>query len=206
MFETNLRLDGKHSLRASIGNDHSNISEAREIAPSSPASHTEGEPSVFRDQGVEYPARPMPSDALMGKTVLVTGGTGSFPGSSFITRLLRDYEPAAIRVFSRDELKQHELAQRLGGDNRLRFLIGDVRDLNRVVNATRGVDVIVHAAALKQVPACEYNPFEAVQTNVIGAENIVTAAIENGVGANHCLEHRQGGEPGQSLRSDEALF
>jgi len=117
---------------------------------------------------------------LQGKTVLVTGGTGSF-GTAFVKELLANHDPAAIRVYSRDELKQHELERKLGGDGRLRYLLGDVRDVNRLKQATRGVDVIVHAAALKQVVACEYNPFEAVQTNIIGAENVVTAAIENRV-------------------------
>ena len=86
-----------------------------------------------------------------------------------------------MRLFSRDELKQSELQRRFADDDRLRYLIGDVRDLPRLTRATRGVDVIIHAAAMKQVPACEYNPFEAVQTNVIGAENVVSAAIENDV-------------------------
>ena len=95
--------------------------------------------------------------------------------------MLNEHDPAAIRVFSRDELKQSELQRRFADDDRLRYLIGDVRDLPRLVRATRGVDLIVHAAALKQVPACEYNPFEAVQTNILGAEHIVTAAIENDV-------------------------
>src|SRR3954471_17456324 len=90
------------------------------------------------------------------------------------------YDVASIRAFSRDELKQSELARTLS-DPRIRLLIGDVRDRERLRMATRGVDVIVHAAALKQVPACEYNPFEAVQTNVIGAENVVSAAIANDV-------------------------
>ena len=121
-----------------------------------------------------------PSPQLQGKVVLVTGATGSF-GSRFIARLLADHEPAAIRVFSRDELKQYDVSRRFDGETRLRFLLGDVRDLPRLVQATRGVDVIVHAAALKQVPACEYNPFEAIQTNVVGAENVVSAAIENDV-------------------------
>jgi UDP-N-acetylglucosamine 4,6-dehydratase len=116
---------------------------------------------------------------LNGKTVLVTGATGSF-GSAFMRTVLSRYDVRAIRAFSRDELKQSELARTLP-DDRIRLLIGDVRDRERLRLATRGVDVIVHAAALKQVPACEYNPFEAVQTNVIGAENVVGAAMDNDV-------------------------
>jgi UDP-N-acetylglucosamine 4,6-dehydratase/5-epimerase len=114
------------------------------------------------------------------KTILITGGTGSF-GSRLIDRLLAEHAPRAIRVFSRDEYKQSEMAQRLAGDDRMRFLIGDVRDQARLTRATRNVDVVIHAAALKHVPICEYNPFEAVQTNVIGAENVVNAAIESQV-------------------------
>jgi UDP-N-acetylglucosamine 4,6-dehydratase/5-epimerase len=114
------------------------------------------------------------------KIILVTGGTGSF-GTRLVERLLADHAPQAVRVFSRDELKQSELQRRLWGDKRVRYLIGDVRDPERLVRATRGVDVIIHAAALKQVPVCEYNPFEAVQTNILGAENVVAAAIENDV-------------------------
>ena len=117
---------------------------------------------------------------LDGKTILITGGTGSF-GVKFVETVLRDHDPAAVRIFSRDELKQSELQRRFSDEGRLRYLIGDIRDLPRLIRATRGVDVIVHAAALKQVPACEYNPFEAVQTNVIGGENVVSAAIENDV-------------------------
>jgi UDP-N-acetylglucosamine 4,6-dehydratase/5-epimerase len=116
---------------------------------------------------------------LDGKTLLVTGATGSF-GNQFLRTVLGRYDVEAIRVFSRDELKQSELAARFA-DPRLRMLLGDVRDGDRLRMATRGVDVIVHAAALKQVPACEYNPFEAVQTNVLGAENVVSAAIANDV-------------------------
>ena len=116
---------------------------------------------------------------LNGKTILITGGTGSF-GTRFAQRILADYDPASVRLFSRDELKQSEFERR-HPDERLRFMLGDVRDLPRLLRATRGVDVLVHAAAMKQVPACEYNPFEAVQTNVVGAENVVTAAIENDV-------------------------
>jgi UDP-N-acetylglucosamine 4,6-dehydratase len=114
------------------------------------------------------------------KTILITGGTGSF-GKACLEMLLVEHEPHAVRIFSRDELKQSELQARYHGDSRLRYFIGDVRDRNRLVRATRGCDVIIHAAALKQVPACEYNPFEAVQTNIIGAENIVGAAIDNDV-------------------------
>jgi UDP-N-acetylglucosamine 4,6-dehydratase/5-epimerase len=117
---------------------------------------------------------------LKDKVILLTGATGSF-GSKFIEIALERHEPATIRLFSRDELKQSDLQRRFADDDRLRFLIGDVRDLPRLTRATRGVDVIVHAAALKQVPVCEYNPFEAVQTNVIGAENVVSAAIANDV-------------------------
>ena len=117
---------------------------------------------------------------LTDKILLVTGATGSF-GTRLIERLLTEHQPQAIRVFSRDELKQSELQRRFYPEPRLRFMIGDVRDLPRLVRATRGADLIIHAAALKHVPICEYNPFEAVQTNVIGAENIVSAAIENGV-------------------------
>jgi UDP-N-acetylglucosamine 4,6-dehydratase len=116
---------------------------------------------------------------LNGKTVLVTGATGSF-GTAFVRTVLERYDVKSVRAFSRDELKQSELASAIT-DDRLRLLIGDVRDRDRLRLATRGVDVIVHAAALKQVPACEYNPFEAVQTNVMGAENVVSAAIENDV-------------------------
>jgi UDP-N-acetylglucosamine 4,6-dehydratase len=117
---------------------------------------------------------------LTDKTILITGGTGSF-GKACIDVLLGAHAPKAIRVFSRDELKQSELKARMPDEDRLRYFIGDVRDRERLVRAARGVDLIIHAAALKQVPACEYNPFEAVQTNILGAENVVSAAIENDV-------------------------
>ncbi|MGH3264501.1 MAG: UDP-N-acetylglucosamine 4,6-dehydratase (inverting) [Trebonia sp.] len=116
---------------------------------------------------------------LNGRTLLITGATGSF-GTAFIREVLRRWDVAGIRAFSRDELKQSELAVTLQ-DQRVRLLLGDVRDLGRLRVATRGVDLIVHAAALKQVPACEYNPFEAVQTNVIGTQNVISAAIDNEV-------------------------
>jgi UDP-N-acetylglucosamine 4,6-dehydratase len=118
--------------------------------------------------------------SLDGKTVLVTGATGSF-GRRFISKVLAEYEIEALRIFSRDELKQWNLQQEYPGEDRLRYLLGDVRDLDRLRRAFRGVDVVVHAAALKQVPACEYNPFEAVKTNVIGSENVIRAALDTGV-------------------------
>jgi UDP-N-acetylglucosamine 4,6-dehydratase/5-epimerase len=121
-----------------------------------------------------------PSPDIKEKVVLLTGATGSF-GNVFIARALAEHGPASIRVYSRDELKQLEMQRRFHGDERLRFLLGDIRDVERLKRAMRGVDLVVHAAALKQVPACEYNPFEAVQTNIHGAENIVTAAIESHV-------------------------
>jgi UDP-N-acetylglucosamine 4,6-dehydratase/5-epimerase len=105
---------------------------------------------------------------LNGKTIFITGGTGSF-GKACIETLLAEHDPRVIRIFSRDELKQSELQARYAGEGRLRFFLGDVRDRNRLIGATRGVDLIIHAAALKQVPACEYNPFEAAPTNIIGA-------------------------------------
>jgi UDP-N-acetylglucosamine 4,6-dehydratase/5-epimerase len=121
-----------------------------------------------------------PSPYLQGKVVLVTGGTGSF-GTAFVKTLLAAHDPAVVRVYSRDELKQYNLQRALGGDERVRFLVGDVRDAGRLQMAMHGVDVVIHAAALKQVPVCEYNPFEAVKTNINGAENVVTAAIANDV-------------------------
>jgi UDP-N-acetylglucosamine 4,6-dehydratase/5-epimerase len=115
-------------------------------------------------------------------TVLVTGGTGSF-GRKFIGTLLAQHKPKKVIVFSRDELKQHEMRQQFpdGPGSVMRYFIGDVRDAERLRRAFAGVDLVVHAAALKQVPACEYNPFEAVQTNIQGAKNIVDAAIDLGV-------------------------
>ena len=116
---------------------------------------------------------------LSGATILLTGGTGSF-GNAFIEHVLPRYPDVTIRVFSRDELKQSELRARRGDDG-LRYFIGDIRDRRRLLRAAQGADLIVHAAAMKQVPACEYNPFEAVQTNIVGAENVVDAAIDAGV-------------------------
>ena len=114
------------------------------------------------------------------QTILITGGTGSF-GKHFCRIMLERYTPKAIRIYSRDELKQHDMRMEFNDDLRLRFLIGDVRDGDRLRRAMEGVDMAVHAAALKQVPACEYNPFEAVKTNVHGAQNVINAAIDSGV-------------------------
>lgn len=114
--------------------------------------------------------------------ILVTGATGSF-GQKFVELVLKEKKPKKLIVFSRDELKQYEMRQKFpdGPNHAIRYFLGDIRDKDRVSRAFNDVDIVVHAAALKQVPACEYNPFEAVQTNIIGAQNIIDAAIDNGV-------------------------
>ena len=117
---------------------------------------------------------------LDGRSVLVTGGTGSF-GKRFIRTILDETDVRRVVVLSRDELKQFEMQQGYIGDGRLRFFLGDVRDRERLYRAFQGVDFVIHAAALKQVPAAEYNPFEAVKTNVHGAQNVIDAAIDTGV-------------------------
>jgi UDP-N-acetylglucosamine 4,6-dehydratase/5-epimerase len=115
------------------------------------------------------------------KVVLVTGGTGSF-GKKFAEIMLKEAHPAKLIVFSRDELKQHEM--RVAGYEHpsLRYFIGDIRDVDRLRRAFAGVDIVIHAAALKQVPACEYNPMEAIKTNILGSSNVVDAALDAGVG------------------------
>lgn len=119
---------------------------------------------------------------LDGASILVTGGTGSF-GKSFIKKIITDYKPKRVIVYSRDELKQYEMQQMLSDfpNHPVRFFIGDIRDRDRLDLATRGVDTIIHAAALKQVPAAEYNPMECINTNVIGAENVVRVSIDNNI-------------------------
>jgi UDP-N-acetylglucosamine 4,6-dehydratase/5-epimerase len=117
---------------------------------------------------------------LKHSTILVTGGTGSF-GNTFIPMTLEKYNPQKIIVFSRDEMKQWEMAKKFEGDERLRFFIGDVRDRERLYRALDGVDYVVHAAATKIVPTAEYNPFECVKTNVNGAMNLIDACIDKGV-------------------------
>lgn len=119
------------------------------------------------------------------KTILITGGTGSF-GTAFTEHILKNYDPKKIIIYSRDEFKQdlmfknfkHNMPEKY---SKLRFFIGDVRDKDRLYRAFQGVDYVVHAAAMKQVPACEYNPFEAIKTNIEGAQNIIDAAIDRGV-------------------------
>jgi len=120
---------------------------------------------------------------LNNKTILVTGGTGSF-GKKFIKTVLERYSPKKIIVFSRDELKQFEMANTapfIGKEKIIRFFIGDIRDYSRLKMAMEGVDIVVHAAALKQVPAAEYNPFEAVKTNIIGGQNVIDACLRHNV-------------------------
>lgn len=114
-----------------------------------------------------------------GKTILITGGTGSF-GKNFTKFLLDNYKLKKLIIFSRDEFKQFKMAEEIK-DSRLRFFIGDIRDLPRLQRAFNGVDIVAHAAALKQVPTLEYNPFEAVKTNVLGTQNVIDAAIDNNV-------------------------
>ena len=116
---------------------------------------------------------------LRGKNILITGGTGSF-GKRFIQTILAHYNPKKVVVYSRDELKQYEMEQNLN-DKRMRFFIGDVRDGERLKTALNGIDVCIHAAALKHVPIAEYNPMECIKTNIDGASNLITAALHNNV-------------------------
>jgi UDP-N-acetylglucosamine 4,6-dehydratase len=124
----------------------------------------------------------MEKDLLRGKSLLITGGTGSF-GKKCVEIILAEHSPRKVVVFSRDELKQFEMAERFSErDNPcMSYMIGDVRDRNRVYRALHDIDFVIHAAAIKQVPAAEYNPFEAIKTNVLGAENLIEAAIDTGV-------------------------
>ena len=121
----------------------------------------------------------MANDLLKGKTVLITGATGSF-GKSFVREILKIGGIKKIIIFSRDELKQHDMEQELRNE-KLRFFLGDVRDFPRLQRAFSKVDIVVHAAALKQVPTLEYNPLEAVKTNINGSQNVIEAAIDQGV-------------------------
>ena len=115
-----------------------------------------------------------------GSSILITGGTGSF-GKAFLSQVLKAHNPARVAIYSRDELKQYEMKQTYGGDPRIRFFIGDIRDRDRLEMAMHGVDYVVHAAALKQVDTAEYNPMEYVKTNILGSENVMLASINAGV-------------------------
>ncbi|WFE72446.1 UDP-N-acetylglucosamine 4,6-dehydratase (inverting) [Halomonas sp. M1] len=117
---------------------------------------------------------------LKNSTILITGGTGSF-GHKFVPMVLEKYNPKKVIIYSRDEMKQWEMAKLFNGDERVRFFIGDVRDRDRMYRALDGVDYVVHAAATKIVPTAEYNPFECVKTNVMGAMNLIDACIDKGV-------------------------
>ena len=121
-------------------------------------------------------------DIFEGKTVLVTGGTGSF-GRKFVKTLLTRFNPKKVIVFSRDEFKQYQMQKEFPKERypNLRFFLGDIRDKERLYRAFEGVDYVIHAAALKHVPILEYNPSEAVKTNIYGAQNIINAAIDQGV-------------------------
>jgi len=116
---------------------------------------------------------------LNGKNILITGGTGSF-GKQFVKTILKHYTPNKIIIYSRDELKQYEMAQRFN-DPCMRYFIGDVRDKERLISAMNGIDYVVHAAALKHVPIAEYNPMECIKTNINGAQNVIDASLHCGV-------------------------
>lgn len=117
---------------------------------------------------------------MRNDTLLITGGTGSF-GHAFVRATLENFKPKKLIIYSRDEMKQWEMAKKYGDNPRVRFFIGDVRDKDRLARATSGVDVVIHAAATKIVPTAEYNPFEAIKTNILGAMNVVDVCIDNGV-------------------------
>ncbi|ATP49069.1 MULTISPECIES: polysaccharide biosynthesis protein [unclassified Pseudomonas] len=138
-----------------------------------------------------------------GKTLLITGGTGSF-GNAVLKRFL-DSDIAEVRIFSRDEKKQDDMRKRYDSA-KLKFYIGDVRDYQSVLNATRGVDYIFHAAALKQVPSCEFHPMEAVKTNVIGTENVLEAAIQNEVRRVVCLSTDKAVYPINAMGISKAMM
>ncbi len=148
------------------------------------------------------------SQLFDGKSILITGGTGSF-GRRYVKTLLARYRPKRLVVFSRDELKQYEMQQEFNSDV-LRYFIGDVRDVQRLRQAMHGIDYVIHAAALKQVPAAEYNPMECIKTNVHGAENVITAALENEVDKVIALSTDKAANPvnlyGASKLASDKLF
>ena len=146
---------------------------------------------------------------LTNASILITGGTGSF-GNTFVPMTLAKYDPKRLVVYSRDEMKQWEMAQRFADDPRVRFLIGDVRDKDRLVRALDGIDYVVHAAATKIVPTAEYNPFECIKTNINGAMNIIDACIECGIGRVVALSTDKASNPinlyGASKLAADKLF
>ncbi|RNF92517.1 NAD-dependent epimerase/dehydratase family protein [Pseudomonas putida] len=142
-------------------------------------------------------------NVFSGKVLLITGGTGSF-GNAVLKRFL-DSDIREIRVFSRDEKKQDDMRKRYAS-SKLKFYIGDVRDYQSILNATRGVDYIYHAAALKQVPSCEFHPLEAVKTNVLGTENVLEAAIQNGVKRVVCLSTDKAVYPINAMGISKAMM
>jgi UDP-N-acetylglucosamine 4,6-dehydratase len=152
-----------------------------------------------------------PAPDLDGASILVTGGTGSF-GNAFIAAVAERYKPRKLIVYSRDEMKQYEMAERFAQRRYpfLRYFIGDVRDRDRLEMAMREVDIVVHAAALKHVPAAEYNPFECIHTNVMGAENVVRAALRAGVGRVVALSTDKAANPvnlyGASKLASDKIF
>jgi FlaA1/EpsC-like NDP-sugar epimerase len=117
---------------------------------------------------------------LKNTSILITGGTGSF-GNTFVPMTLEKYDPQRIVIYSRDEMKQWEMAQKFTDDSRVKFVIGDVRDKDRLSRCLDGIDYVVHAAATKIVPTAEYNPFECIKTNIIGAQNIIDACLDSNV-------------------------
>jgi UDP-N-acetylglucosamine 4,6-dehydratase/5-epimerase len=146
---------------------------------------------------------------LKNSSILITGGTGSF-GHAFVPLTLEKYNPRRLVIFSRDEMKQWEMAKLYGSDERVRFFIGDVRDKDRLSRALHGVDYVVHAAATKIVPTAEYNPFECVKTNIIGAMNLIDACIDQGVKAVVALSTDKASSPanlyGATKLASDKLF
>jgi UDP-N-acetylglucosamine 4,6-dehydratase len=139
------------------------------------------------------------------KRILISGGSGTF-GRVFINWLLKYKKPKRIIVFSRDELKQHEMRTNGYDDERIRFFIGDIRDKERIIRALHGVDIVVHASALKQVPACEYNPYEAVKTNVIGTQNLIEACIDSRVERVMAISTDKAVSPSNTYGTTKALM
>ena len=145
------------------------------------------------------------------KNILITGGTGSF-GKNFVKYLLKNYKPKKIIIYSRDEMKQFEMSQIFNPVKFpcLRYFIGDVRDRNRLDQALRGVDYVIHAAALKQVPAAEYNPIECIKTNINGAENVILSSLDNKVSKVIALSTDKAANPinlyGASKLASDKLF